>query len=103
MDIAPVRSKTIGGPAGFSGSDAAVGRGAPYTRVHERPGPRWAPCPRPDRGRGQHTGPAVDLPHLRRPLERARLEPALPAEPGQRADRPVDRVRSADPVRLLLR
>ena len=45
----------------------------------------------------------MDLPHLRRPLEPAGVERALPRGPRARPDRPVDRVRSADPVRLQLR
>ena len=41
--------------------------------------------------------------HLCRPFDRGQVERALPHQPGARADRPVGRLRSADPDRLRLR
>ena len=50
--------------------------------------------------------PTPDQPWIFRtyagPLERARVERAVPRQPRRGPDRPVDRVRSADPVRLRL-
>ena len=43
---------------------------------------------------------ALDLPHLCRAFDRARIQSALPAEPGQGTDRPLDRFRLADPDRF---
>ena len=47
--------------------------------------------------------PALADPHLCRPFDRGQVERALPHQPGARADRPVGRLRSADPDRLRLR
>ena len=44
----------------------------------------------------------MDLPHLRGPHERPGVERALSRQPVARADRPLDRLRPADPVRLQL-
>ena len=45
-------------------------------------------------------GPALADPDLFRPFDRRQVERALPHEPGARSDRPVGRLRSADPDRL---
>ena len=58
-----------------------------YHSLHERPSTSRA---RPPLGHA----------HLRRPLRRETLQRALPRQPGQGPDRPLDRLRPADPDRL---
>ena len=48
-------------------------------------------------------GSALADPHLCRPFDGGQVERALSHQPGARADRPVGRLRSADPDRLRLR
>ena len=67
-------------------------RGRWYARVHLESAYERAP---PARARS-----TVGDAHLRRPLRRPPLERALPAQPRQGPDRPLDRVRPADPDRL---
>ena len=56
------------------------------------------PCRRTGRARQ-----ALADPHLLRPFDGGEVQRALPQEPGQGPDRPVHRLRSADPDRLRLR
>src|SRR5687767_2885942 len=55
---------------------------------------------RPDEREPAGSGPAVGHAHVLRPLVGAGLERPLPAEPGPRPDRPLHRLRPADPVRV---
>ena len=48
----------------------------------------------------RHARQALALPHLRRPFDGGEVQRALPQEPGEGPDRPLDRLRSADPDRL---
>ena len=52
-------------------------------------------------GRSRRRGETnLDLPHICRTFDGARVEQALPPEPRQGPDRPLDRLRPADPDRI---